>query len=197
MKIYDITQEVFSCDVYPGDSKPSKRVAASMAAGDAYNLTEFSMCAHNGTHIDAPYHFFRDGKTVESIPLEHTVGKCFVIGASGEIDAAAARNMIKSAIETDGEAAQRILIKGDAVLTPDGARVWREAGVILVGSEAQSVGAVEAPAAVHRELLGADIVLIEGVRLDGVENGVYFLSAAPLKLGGCDGSPCRAVLIEM
>ena len=60
MKIYDISQEVFSCAVYPGDPKPEKQRLCSTAAGDLYNLTAFSMCAHNGTHIDAPFHFLGD-----------------------------------------------------------------------------------------------------------------------------------------
>ena len=57
MKIYDISQEVFSCCVYPGDPKPEKKTLWATEKGDLYNLTAFSMCAHNGTHIDAPFHF--------------------------------------------------------------------------------------------------------------------------------------------
>ena len=64
MKIYDISQEVFSCGVYPGDPKPEKQTLCATADGELYNLTAFSMCAHNGTHVDAPYHFLHDGKTV-------------------------------------------------------------------------------------------------------------------------------------
>ncbi len=50
MKIYDISQEVFSCEVYPGDPMPEKTALKSMQDGEVYNLTAFSMCAHNGTH---------------------------------------------------------------------------------------------------------------------------------------------------
>lgn len=60
MKVMDISQEVFSCWVYPGDPTPQRQRLASMEAGDLYNLSQFSMCAHNGTHIDAPTHFLRD-----------------------------------------------------------------------------------------------------------------------------------------
>ena len=62
MKIYDISQEVFNCRVYPGDPAPERRRLSSMEDGSLYNLTAFSMCAHNGTHIDAPFHFLKDGK---------------------------------------------------------------------------------------------------------------------------------------
>ena len=73
MKIYDISQEVFGCQVYPGDPTPKKRVISSMEKGDLYNLTAFSMCAHNGTHIDAPFHFIKYGKTVDcnGVQREH------------------------------------------------------------------------------------------------------------------------------
>ena len=62
MKIYDISQEVFSCDVYPGDPEPEKQILSSTGADDLYNLSAFYMCAHNGTHIDAPFHFLHRGK---------------------------------------------------------------------------------------------------------------------------------------
>jgi len=62
MAIYDISQEVFSCRVFPGDPAPEKRVLSSMEKGDLYNLTAFNMCAHNGTHVDAPFHFIKDAQ---------------------------------------------------------------------------------------------------------------------------------------
>ena len=57
MKIYDISQEVFGCVVYPGDPEPKKEVLSRMSDGALYNLTALSMCCHNGTHVDAPFHF--------------------------------------------------------------------------------------------------------------------------------------------
>ena len=57
------------------------------------------------------------------------------------------------------------------------------------------MGPLNAPAKVHYELLGAEVVLLEGIRLQGVPEGVYLLNAAPLNLGQADGAPCRAVLI--
>ena len=83
MKIYDLSQEVFSCEVYPGDPKPERRVLNSIEKGDLYNLTEFSMCAHNGTHIDAPFHFIKDGKTVDEVCLESFVGMSYVVEHKG------------------------------------------------------------------------------------------------------------------
>ena len=73
MNIYDISQEIFSCRVYPGDPAPVRQVLGSMEQGNAYNLTAFSMCAHNGTHMDAPFHFIRDGKTVAGLLMAKNV----------------------------------------------------------------------------------------------------------------------------
>lgn len=50
--------------------------------------------------------------------------------------------------------------------------------------------------AVHQVLLGAGVVLLEGIRLEKVKDGAYYLNCAPLKLTGADGAPCRAVLID-
>ena len=79
MKIYDISQEVFGCQVYAGDPAPEKKQLCSMEKGDLYNLTAFSMCAHNGTHIDAPFHFIKGGKAVDSIGLDTFVGLAYIM----------------------------------------------------------------------------------------------------------------------
>ena len=78
MNIYDISQEVFSCKVYPGDPMPEKKVLNSMEKGELYNLTSLSMCTHNGTHIDAPRHFIKNGKAVDELSLDSLVGMAYV-----------------------------------------------------------------------------------------------------------------------
>lgn len=192
MKIYDISQEVFSSCVYPGDPAPKREVLFSVAEGALYNLTAFSMCAHNGTHIDAPAHFIADGKTVDAIPLSHTVGDAYVAAHSGDILARDAEEMLFKARD-----ALRILVKGNATLTEDAAHVFADAGLLLFGNESQTVGPEDAPMAVHKILLGTGCVLLEGVRLSHVPDGRYLLSAAPLCLGGADGAPVRALLIDL
>ncbi len=190
MKLYDISQEVFSCDVYPGDPKPEKQVLCATAAGELYNLTAFSMCAHNGTHIDAPFHFLPHGKTVEQMDLSAFVGECYVARHEGNLTAADAEEIWMRA---DG--AQRILIAGKATVTAEAAEVFSSHPIRLLGNEGQTVGPEEAPMEVHLILLGCGIVLLEGIVLTDVPQGRYFLSAAPLNLGGADGAPCRAYLI--
>ena len=191
MKIYDISQEVFSCAVYPGDPKPEKQILSSTAAGDLYNLTAFSMCAHNGTHIDAPFHFLENGNTVEQLELDTFVGNCYLARHEGDVTAADTERILKKA-----EGALRILIGGKATVTAAAAEVFAASGIKLLGNEGQSVGPENAPMQVHLILLGAEIALLEGIVLTDVPEGHYFLSAAPLNLAGCDGAPCRAYLIS-
>lgn len=195
MKIYDISQEVFGCQVYPGDSTPKKRVISSMEKGDLYNLTAFSMCAHNSTHIDAPFHFIKDGKTVDSVSLNTFIGMAYVAEYNGIVSADDATEILEKAKKQNLEAAKRILIKGDAEVSAEAAKVFAESNILLLGNESQTVGPENAPMEVHLILLGAGAVLLEGIRLAEVSEGVYFLNAAPLNLSGADGSPCRAILI--
>ena len=196
MKIYDISQEVFSCQVYPGDPKPEKNILKSMAKGEVYNLTSFNMCAHNGTHIDAPFHFIKDGKTVDEICLDAVVGMAYVAEHDGIVTADDAAQILEKAKKQNIDAAKRILIKGDVEVSLAAAKVFASSNILLLGNEPQAIGPQNAPMAVHLVLLGADVILLEGIRLSEVSEGVYLLNAAPLNLSGADGSPCRAVLID-
>ena len=196
MKIYDISQEVFSCKVYPGDPSPKKETLSSLAEGALYELSAFSMCAHNGTHVDAPLHFIAGGKAVDELSLSSLVGLCFVAEGEGEIGREAARDILHRARSAGKECARRILLKGPLFVSEEGARVFLEEGVLLLGNESQTVGPEDAPMAVHLLLLGGGVVLLEGIRLGAVPRGRYLLHAAPLCLGGAEGAPCRATLLD-
>ena len=185
MKIYDISQELFGCAVYPGDPQPERFVTLSIQ-------TAFKMCAHNGTHVDAPFHFYADGKTIDQVDLDRFIGWAYVAEHEGDISADDAKNILKAA-----NSCERVLVKGKAVVTKDAAQVFAEARIKLFGNESQTVGPIDAPKEVHLIMLGAEIVLLEGIRLEKVPVGKYFLNAVPLNLGGADGSPCRATLLEM
>ncbi len=192
--IIDISQEVFSSKVYPGDPAPVMERPKSMEEGEVYNLTGFSMCAHNGTHVDAPFHFLQDGKTIDQISLDAFVGDCYVARHKGDVTAEDASAILEKANALG--AGERILIAGPATVTADAARVFAKAGIKLIGNESQTLGPEEAPMEVHKILLGAEVVLLEGIVLTDVSEGKYLLSAAPLNLAGADGAPCRAVLIK-
>jgi arylformamidase len=188
MKIYDITQELFSGKVYPGDPAPSYDRVQKMSEGALYNLTNFQMCAHNATHLDAPFHFYKDGKTIEQLELSRCIGPCTVIDL----------------LEYEGErfidllevCQKRLLIKGKGIVTLELAKLLNQYHIELVGIEGQSVGPLKAPMEVHLELLGKEVVILEGLVLDEVPQGEYFLFAAPMKLEGSDGAPCRAILLR-
>ena len=197
MKIYDISQEVFSCAVYPGDPHPEQEIKLKISDGAVCNLSAFSMCAHNGTHVDAPLHFIDGGKSVDRVNLDRFVGYAYVAAHDGLLRAEDAERILKTAAALDPRAAERILVKGKATMTAEAARVFADKGIKLFGNESQTVGPEDAPMEVHLIMLGAEIVLLEGIRLADVEEGVYLLHAAPLNLGGAEGAPCRATLISM
>ena len=195
MRIIDISQEVLSCNIYSGDPSPKAEKLKSMEQGENYNLSMFSMCAHNGTHIDAPSHFIKDGKSIDEIPGDITIGYCYVTEHNGEMTADDASLVLKKARNQGAD--ERILIAGDVTVTEEAAEVFAKAGIKLLGNEGQTVGPKDAPMRVHQVMLGAETVLLEGIVLRNVSEGKYFLSAAPLNLKGLEGSPCRAYLIEV
>ena len=190
MKIYDITQELFTSVVYPGDVHPTYERSLKIKEGAPCNVTIFNMCAHNGTHVDAPFHFYEEGKTIDQLDLSKCIGKCSVVCLDKQPDAQQMKDILE-------KSEKRLLIKGTAVVTIEMAKLLNQYQIELIGIESQSVGPINAPMEVHLELLGKEVVILEGLRLDQVPEGIYLLSAAPIKMGGSDGAPCRAVLIEM
>lgn len=199
MKIYDISQEVFGCAVYPGDPSPERQVILNISEGKICNLTAFNMCAHNGTHVDAPFHFINEGRTIDQVDIDRFVGYCYVASHDGDITAEDANKIMDRAKDAAGDTDcyDRILVKGEATMTEEAAKVFADNKIKLFGNESQTVGPLDAPMEVHLIMLGAEIVLLEGIRLSEVDDGVYLLNAAPLNLGGSDGAPCRAILMSL
>ena len=199
MKIYDISQEVFGCAVYPGDPSPERQVILNISEGKICNLTAFNMCAHNGTHVDAPFHFINEGRTIDQVDIDRFVGYCYVASHDGDITAEDANKIMDRAKDAAGDTDcyDRILVKGDATMTEEAAKVFADNKIKLFGNESQTVGPLDAPMEVHLIMLGAEIVLLEGIRLSEVPDGVYLLNSAPINLGGSDGAPCRAILMSL
>lgn len=189
MKIYDLSKELFSASVFPGDPAPEKRPVMEISETCACNLTALSLGSHNGTHMDAPKHFVAGGKDMARVALEKCVGPCKVIVRSGLFTAEDAHRAL-----ADGT--KRLLIRGEIEITPEGAEALAADGLWFLGVEGMTVGGKTTGVAVHRALLGAEIALLESAVLDGVPAGAYFLSSAPLKMQGLDGSPCRPLLID-
>lgn len=190
MKIYDISQELFSSVVFPGDIPPTYDRVRDFSKGDVYSLTNLSLCAHNGTHIDAPRHFIDGGKTVDVLELERFVGKCCVVTVDGVVTAEKLSGKLP-------ENAERVCIRGGGFLTEDAAELIVSRNIRLVGVECQSVSDPDSPVKGHTILLSSEVGVLEGIRLGDVPDGEYFLFAAPINLGGAEGAPCRALLLEM
>jgi formiminotetrahydrofolate cyclodeaminase/kynurenine formamidase len=188
MKLYDISQELFSSTVFPGDVPPTFSRVMTIPK-DVCNLTTLSMCVHNGTHMDSPRHFIQDGKTVEELPLSIFYGECLVAAFQGLIS----KEDILPVLATGCE---RLLLKGVCEISEEAAVAITESKVRLIGVESQSVGNSNAPRAVHVILLGHEVTPLEGLRLGAVPEGTYLLSAFPVNLAGSDGAPVRAVLAD-
>ncbi len=189
MKIYDISRELFSARVYPGDPVPKKEKVLSLEGGASCSLSRIEMGSHSSTHLDAPCHFIPNGRSVDEVELQKCIGKCRVVSKQGCITAEDVREMIDTGCT-------KLLIKGEIELGVDAARVIAGSGVALLGVEGFTVGTPETSGDVHRLLLEKEVVIVEALDLREVPDGEYFLFAAPLKLAGLDGSPCRAVLVS-
>ena len=103
-------------------------------------LTEFRMCAHNGTHIDAPFHFIKDGKTVDKICLEAFVGMSYVAEHQGILTGDDAVEIIKKAKKQNPEATKRILIKGNVEVSLEAAKIFASSEILLLGNEPRQSG---------------------------------------------------------
>ena len=190
MKVIDISRELFSTPVYPGDPEPRRELVRRMELGDSYNLSGFYTGCHSATHVDAPRHFIDDGKTVDELDLSRFMGRCTVVSAHGIVTGADIDRIMPYC-----EKIRLFKGGGEAYLSTSAAFALAAAGVTLVGTDAWSIGAPHEEAGPHVELLGADIPILEGLCLSHVKEGTYTLVAFPLYLKGAEASPLRAVLL--
>ena len=186
--IYDVTKELFEAEVYPGDPIPAieKVLSLDKAQPDTCQLSKITMGSHSGTHIDAPAHFYAGAKDVSEIPLEKCIGRCRVVSCNGKVNKEQISQWLSDGID-------KVLIHGTVVIDPESAAYMAEKKVSCLGVEMSTIASGDDQIAVHKILLGAEIVIIEGLVLEQVPDGIYFLSAVPLKMKGSDGSPVRAL----
>lgn len=208
MKIIDISVPIHpKMHVYPGDQALSVMPTAQIAQGDPYNLTAITMSSHTGTHLDSPYHFVPQGAKVDELPLDLFMGRAWVC-ALENLRSIGAQDLAQQGIP-DG--VERLLIKtansrlwqrqgfqeSFVYLKPDAARWIVSRGIRLVGLDYLSVEEMGTPKPeTHLTLLGAGVVILEGLNLSAVEPGSYTLVCFPLRIANGDGAPCRAVLLE-
>ena len=189
MKLYDISRSLFEETPFPGDPAPEFEFVKLIGDDSNYSLSTFSICAHNGTHIDAPLHFIPDGKTIGEVDLMHCYGEAWVVEFAETIETDAFIRKVP-------QACKRLLIKGNALVTPEIAQLICNRQMLLVGTELQTIGTTETLTEIHRILLGNEVVLLESIDLSIVPEGQYTLAAFPLKISPLEASPCRAVLIS-
>ncbi len=191
MRIIDISTDAFTAPNYADDPQPMYKWIRKLDDGSEYNLSLMGLTPHSGTHIDAPLHYFSDGDSVEKVQLEKCFGQCTVVRLSGVLTG---EDMDKLLPYCE----KRLLIKGKgkASLDISAARVLTEHKMQLIGIDAVSISFDDMEESVHKELLSHGVVILENLDLSNVKDGNYLLCALPLKLGGMEASPVRAVLIS-
>jgi arylformamidase len=207
-RIYDISLPIAAGGVvYPGNPPIAIEAQQSLARGDGANVSALAFGSHTATHVDAAKHFFDDGQTVDQLPLDRLVGPCVVIELDDSVMAIGRTELAGH----DLRGATRVLfktrnsrslqkrsefVKDYTYVAPDAAEDLVSAGVALVGVDYLSVEQFHSGHhRTHRTLLGAGVVIIEGLALGGVPPGAYELICLPIKLQGLDGAPARAILI--
>ncbi len=210
MEIIDITAPVSPESVmWPGDEPPSKEFTSHTDRGDPSTVSRWELSAHTGTHVDARMHFIPGGWTMEALELSRCVGPCRVVdlthleGHVGRADLEAAevagttRLLLKTRNSELGLLGREGFVEDYVAISLEAAEYLVEIGVEMVGVDYLSVEPFEDKEFnTHHTLLGADVVIFEGLMLAAAEQGGYFLACLPLKLVGSDGSPVRAILIR-
>lgn len=187
--IYDVTHTInSSLPVYPGDPEFSREVLKSLDRGDPYTLSALHLSAHTGTHIDAPSHFISSGRSVHEIPIERLILMVDLIDAGIVVRP---ENLSGLSPLAEGVIFRTGSLMGE--ISERAARACVDLKLKLVGTDALSVDSSE-EYAVHRMLLSNDILILEGLCLEGVPAGIYMLICMPLKIEGAEASPVRAVL---
>lgn len=189
MKIFDIGKEMFHSEVYPGDPIPKRTPIMEIKKGDGYNLSAVYTGSHSSTHIDAPKHFLENGKAIKDLNLYQCIGNCTVAEADGILDGLKMEDIIN-------HSENKLLLKGNAVITLEAAKVITSNQLDLIGTENITVGSEDDSIHVHLELLSHEIIILESLSLTGVPAGNYFLCAPPINYGDSDGAPSRPILID-
>lgn len=190
--------------VYEGDPGVQITPRFQIARGDAANVSLLSLGSHTGTHLDAPAHFLDGAATLERLSLEVLVGPALVAAVNAdrlisrrELERLPLAGHTRVLLKTRNSSLWQLgrFTRDYVALDLEGARYLVEQGIRLVGIDYLSIEAFDAPGhPVHRHLLGAGVVILEGLSLAAAEPGVYELLCLPLAVRGIDGAPCRAVL---
>lgn len=210
MKIFDITIPIREgMPVWPNNPEVVLHRIEKIEEGANSNVSYLGMAVHSGTHVDAPFHFLQSGKTVEQLLLEILIGKVLVIELDESINEITKEVVESLQLEQGTErlifktrnshywAEQRPDFQTDFVgIDAVASQVLVDKGVRLVGIDYLSISPYKRSRPTHEVMLGAEMVIIEGLDLTGIQPGYYKLICLPLKLENTDGAPARVILIQ-
>ncbi len=208
MKYFDVTLTIHEgMPVWPGDDEVVLLRRSKIEDGAHANVSFFSMSAHTGTHVDAPYHFIANGSGVDQLSLDVLMGSVEVVEIENEINVITAE-VVRALHLTPGT--NRILFKtrnseywnlpreefqtGFVGIDLGGSAELVKLGIQLVGIDYLSIAPYKNSKPTHDALLESKMVVIEGLDLRGINPGPYQLACLPLKLAGADGAPARVIL---
>lgn len=208
MKLWDVTMEIGpGMPVWKGreSKKPIATITRDFANGDSARETQLTIDMHTGTHIDAPLHFIRDGQTIDEISLDRLVRPAKVIDLTSVASVIERSDLIKHPIEPEDFILLKTRNSYEDILQTDFVYIGEEAARYLaeeakvagVGIDGLGVERDQPEHGTHHALLGAGIIIIEGLRLKAVEQGDYLMIAAPLKVKGLEAAPARVLLTEL
>lgn len=180
-----------SAPIYPGDLSPRMRKSSDISKGARANVSDIQMCLHNGTHIDAPKHYFDERYDVVSLGTSVFCGICDVVSFDEDITGESIENKVPNDCE-------RLIIKsfGKARLTYYALMELLSTNIKLIGIDDVTIGVDNADDQIHRELLQSGIVILEGLDLEKVPDGRYVIVCEPIKIRGAEAAPCRAILLK-
>lgn len=198
-----------STPTWPASPGFSSRSHLALADGDVANATELRLDAHCGTHVDAPRHFVAGGATIDEVGLAELVGRAWVADVTGHraIDAdvleacdipAGTRRLLLATDNASRPGMDRAPFQEDYVALTPAAAAWivRRPEIRLVGIDYLSIQRYADPPDVHEILLGAGVLVLEGLDLRGATPGPWTLMCLPLRVTGVEAAPARAVLLE-
>lgn len=205
MPLYDATLTLEEGMIaFPGDPVFRIESLTRLEDGDPFNLALLTFGTHCGTHVDPPSHYLVGGAAAHELPIEVLIGSGIILDMRG-------RQLIdrEALVDSDFANTTRILFKTDngpglrhaafhetgVHLTEDGARYLVERGIRLVGIDDLSIEAYDSlEGAVHKILLSAGILIVEGVDLLDIPPGPCDIYCLPLKIRSADGAPARVII---
>jgi arylformamidase len=208
MKLFDVTLTISPEMVnWPGNPTIQVERFQKIEEGSDHNQSQLSLGVHSGTHVDAPYHFLKDGKTVDQLNPEVLIGPVLVLQVDesvNRIDAATLKSLgipdgtkrllLKTRNSVDWQASKKEFQNDFVAIDLSGANYLVEKGLLLIGIDYLSIAPYKEGKPTHTALLSKEMVIVEGLDLSNIYPGLYQLYCLPLKIKGSDGAPARVFL---